>query len=202
MRPFPALRLLPVVLIAACFSPPQTQIRAVLDGNYVLDSAHTSLVWQVSHVGLSQYTGRFDKISGTLFFDAVNPENSKVDVKIDPASFSTVNPDFDKKIIAAPGWLGAEKWPEIRFVSTEIDKIDATHGILKGDLTLRGQTHPVILAVTYNGAGKSFSHKGATLGFHATGSLNRSDFGLTKYLRFGIGDQVSFEIEAEFNEKP
>ncbi len=196
-----ALFVVPASVLVACYSPPQEQLTPRLDGNYIIDPAHTSLVWHVSHVGLSHYTGRFDRITGSLQFDGEHPEKSRLEVKIDPTSLSTVNPEFDKKIILGRGWLNAEQWPDIRFVSTHIQKTDETHGTVTGDLSFRGQTHAVTLNVGFNGAGKSFSHKGDTLGFSATGSLLRSDFGLTKFLNFGIGDQVYFEIESEFNVK-
>jgi len=75
------------------------------------------------------------------------------------------------------------------------------HGQVTGDLTLRGVTKPVTLDVTYNGAGKSFGHPGATLGFSAIGKINRSDWGMDYLTNFGIGDEVTLRIEAEFNEK-
>mgnify|MGYP001952703617 CR=1 FL=1 len=59
----------------------------------------------------------------------------------------------------------------------------------------------ILAVIGDNGAGKSFGHPGDTLGFSATGTLNRSDFGLTYLSNFGIGDEVTLRIEAEFNEK-
>jgi polyisoprenoid-binding protein YceI len=67
-------------------------------------------------------------------------------------------------------------------------------------LTLRGVTKPVTLDVTYNGAGKSFGNPGATLGFSAIGKLTRSEWGMDYLTNFGIGDEVTLRIEAEFNE--
>ena len=188
------------LFLVACFTPPQVSREPALAGNYVLDTAHTSVVWRVSHVGLSHYTARFDNISGTLLFDSTAPENSRVDILIDPASISTGDADFDKTIGAGGKYFNIKKYPEIRYRSTNIKVIDAHAGIITGDLTFRGITHPVNLSTVFNGAGKSFGHKGKTLGFSATGKFLRSDFGLTTLKNFGVGDEISLHIEAEFNE--
>lgn len=166
----------------------------------MLDPAHASVVWSLSHAGLSQYTARFDDISGALTFDPDNLPNSRMDIRIDPASVSTGDPEFDETIATGGKYFDADNFPEIRFVSTQITKVTDTTGTLTGDLTFRGVTKPVTLNATYNGAGKSFGHSGTTLGFSATGMLKRSDFGLSYLSNFGIGDDVTLVIEAEFNE--
>lgn len=189
-------------VITACHTLPSVAPAPEISGNYNLDPAHASVTWSVSHAGLSNYTARFDDIRGTLSFDSTASENSLVDIRIDPASVSTGLPEFDETIAYAAKYFDAKTHPEIRFVSTEITTISGDKGTITGDLTFRGQTQPVTLDVTYNGAGKSFGHPGETLGFSAKGRLKRSDFGLTYLTNFGIGDEVTLRIEAEFNEKP
>jgi len=194
-----ALVLSPLSL-AACYSPPKITPSAAPAGNYALDPAHASVVWSLSHAGLSQYTARFDDVSGALSFDPENPTASRVDIRIDPASVSTGDPKFDETIATGGKYFNAGSFPEIRFVSTGITKLSDSSGTITGDLTFRGVTKPLILNAVFNGAGKSFGHSGKTLGFSATGRLSRSDFGLSYLSNFGIGDEVSLVIEAEFNE--
>ncbi len=191
---------LATLCLTACYTPPSLEPTAQLSGNYVLDPQHTSVIWSVSHVGLSNYKARFDKVSGVLDFDAGALEASRLDISIDPASVSTGLPDFDETIAYESQYFDAETYPEIRFVSTGIDVTGEQTGTITGDLTFRGQTRPVILDVVFNGAGKSFGHPGETLGFSATGQINRSDFGLTTLKNFGIGEVVTLAIETEFNE--
>lgn len=186
--------------LMACASPPETELTPAITGNYVLDPAHASVTWSISHAGLSNYTARFDDISGTLSFDADMPENSIVDIRIDPKSVNTGLPKFDDTIANDGRYFNAGEHPEIRFLSTGIDVTGESRANITGDLSFRGTTQPVILDVTFNGAGSSFGHPGDTLGFSATGEINRSDFGLTYLKNFGIGEIVTLRIETEFNE--
>lgn len=186
--------------LASCFTPPDVERAPELAGNYVLDPAHASVVWNISHVGISQYTARFDDISGTLSFDPLSPENSRVDITIDPASISTGDAEFDETISMGGSYFSASKYPEIRFVSTDIKITSDNTGVITGALTFRGKTLPLALDTVFNGAGKSFGHSGKTLGFSATGTFLRSDFGLTTLSGFGIGDEITLRIETEFNE--
>ena len=113
---------------------------------------------------------------------------------------STGFPDFDDTIATAGRYFDADTHPEIRFTSTAINVSGEARGTVTGDLTFRGVTKPVTLDVTFNGAGKSFGHPGDTLGFSATGNIDRTEFGLTYLSNFGIGNEVKLRIEAEFNE--
>lgn len=196
-----ALSLLILTCLVGCYSPPQISPLAAPDGSYVLDPAHASVVWSVKHAGLSNYTARFDKVSGALTFDSENPENSRVDIRIDPSSVSTGDSDFDDEIATKFSYFDANTFPQIRFVSTDILKTGNNTGEISGDLTFRGTTLPVTLDTIFNGAGKSIGHKGKTLGFSAKSRIKRSGFGMDNLFAFGVGDEVSVVIEAEFNEK-
>jgi len=186
--------------LASCYTPPNVERAPELAGNYALDPAHASVVWSVSHVGLSNYTARFDDISGTLSFDPLSPEDSQVDIRIDPTSVSTGDVEFDETIAVDRSYFNARTYPEIRFVSRGITLTGENTGVITGNLTFRGKTLPLSLNTVFNGAGKSFGHKGKTLGFSATGTLLRSNFGLTTLSNFGIGDEITVRIETEFNE--
>ena len=189
-----------LILLAACATPPDITPAAAPTGNYKLDPTHASVIWSLSHAGLSNYSARFDDISGSLNFDANAPQNSSVDIRIDPMSVSTGLPKFDTTIAAGANYFNAEKYPEIRFVSTGIKLTGENTGQITGNLSFRGITKPITLETTFNGAGKSFGNPGKTLGFSATTQFKRSDFGLSHLTNFGIGDEVSLRIETEFNE--
>ena len=191
---------LSLLLLSACATRPVLDVAAAPEGAYVLDPAHASVNWSLSHSGLSFYTARFDGISGALDFNPDAPTASKLDVRIDPNSVSTGDPDWDNKLATDGKYFDGNTFSEIRFVSTSAVKTSDNTGQVTGDLTLKGVTLPVTLDVTYNGAGKSFGHPGATLGFSAIGKIKRSDWGMTTLTNFGIGDEVTLRIEAEFNE--
>lgn len=194
--------LLPFVLIlGACATPPTLDVSAAPEGAYVLDPAHASVNWSLSHSGLSFYTARFDDISGGLDFNPDTPTASRLDIRIDPMSVSTGDPEWDETLATDGKYFDGEKHTEIRFVSISATQITESSGTVTGDLTLRGVTKPVVMDVTYNGSGKSFGHPGATLGFSATAKIKRSDWGMDYLTNFGIGDDVTLRIQAEFNEK-
>lgn len=168
-------------------------------GTYVSDPAHSSVTWKISHFGLSNYTARFTKMSAELAWDAKNLAASKVVATIDPASVRTDFPapeveDFDGKIGTGAEFLASQP---IRFVSTKVVIIGENKGKVTGDLTLRGQTHPVTLDVTFNGSmAEHPMDKVAKIGFSAAAKIKRSEWGLGIYVP-AVGDEVTVLIETE-----
>ena len=182
-------------------------------GTYALDLTHAALVWQVSHWGLSDYTGRFTNFDATLEFDPEDPSATSISVTIDPMSVST---EYEGDYLAGHGdsgfqtwdedmarnarWFNADEFPQITFTSTEITPTGDATGTVTGDLTFLGVTKPVTLDVTYNGVAQfPWSPDTDKIGFSASTTIKRSDFGMTALLP-NIGDDVSIEIEAEFGE--
>ncbi len=172
-------------------------------GSYQLDKTHASLLWKVSHLGLSNYTARFTRFDATIDFNAKDLTQSQVSATIDPLSIKTDYPyaeekDFDKKLSEGEDWFNGLEFPEIRFTSTKITLKDNNSGIMQGDLTFLGVTKPVEVVFTLNGAMKiqPFTKK-AALGFSAQAQLLRSDWGMDIYVP-NIGDAVTVLIEVEF----
>jgi len=188
------------LFLAACVTSPAMTPTAAPQGEYTLDPEHTSVLFSLSHAGLSNFTGRFDEISGTLDFEPDAPEDSRLFIHIKAASVNTGLPAFDRELAGDSKYFDADTYPDIFFRSAGIEITGENRGRVTGNLSLKGVTRPVILEVTFNGAGKSFGHPGKTLGFSATGSLDRSDFNMGYLTNFGIGDEVSLRIETEFNE--
>lgn len=169
-------------------------------GAYQVDKGHTRVSWQISHFGLSTYTGWFTGFEIELSFDPNAPEKSSLRATIDPKSVSTFDPAFDKKI-ASETFFDAAKYPEITFASTGIEKTGDTTGKMTGDLTFHGVTKPVTLDVTFHGGMQSPLKNTYVLGFEAKTTIKRSEFGVTEYIAFGIGDDVTVTIEGEFDHK-
>ncbi len=173
------------------------------DGTYTLDLAHASIVWKVSHLGLSNYVARFANFDAQIEYNANNVQSSKVYASIDPMSIQTAYPnaeekDFDNILATDKSWFNAGVFPTIEFVSTDIKMLSENTATMKGNLTFLGITKDVELAVTFNGAMKvqPFTRK-PTMGFSATTTIMRSEFGMTKYVP-NIGDRVDVMIEGEF----
>lgn len=173
-------------------------------GVYNVDKSHASLIWKVSHAGLSNYTARFKSFTADITFDPADITKSSVVASIDPTSLetdyvATAEKDFNKNLITEEQWLNAGKFPEITFKSTKVETTGENTGKIHGDLTFLGVTKPVVLDAVFNGAYKvqPFNQK-PTLGFSATTSISRSEWGLATYVPM-IGDKVDIAIEAEFN---
>jgi polyisoprenoid-binding protein YceI len=189
----------PLALAQTAPAGPSKNLADAPAATYTVDGSHASVVWKVSHLGLSAYTARFDKISGALAFDPKAVTQSKVEISIDPLSASTGLPNFDKKI--RDDYFQSAKFPAITFKSAKVEQSGPTTGKVTGDLTFLGVTKPVTLDVTWNGGLFSKFGGGYALGFSAKGAIKRSDFGFSAMIPT-VGDQVDLAIEIEFINRP
>lgn len=165
-------------------------------GAYSVEPTHTSVHWRINHLGLSNYTARFNTIAGTLDFNPANPTASRVDITIDPRSIDTGLPNFNAEL--AQRVFQADTHPQIRFVSTGLAATSATTGTMTGDLSFAGVTRPVTLEVRFNGGQPNrFAGGRQSVGFSATTTISRAEWGST-WLAPAIGDTVEIAIEAEF----
>ena len=176
-----------------------------LSGTWTLDPAHTSVEISVRHMMVATVRGRLRPLRGELHLDAEDPYKSFVDVELDAASVDTGNPDRDKHLRSAD-FLDTEHHPTITFRSTEVrDEGDGTY-VITGDLTLKNETRPVTLQTEVGGVIRDpFGND--RIGFSATGTIDRSEFGLTwnAALEGGglvLGDKLKVNIDAEFTRQP
>jgi len=174
---------------------------AAPSGIYAMDPTHASLTWKVNHFGLSNYTARFTKFDVKLNLDVDVIENSSVTATIDPASVRTDytgDVDFDDEIANGDKFLNASVFPKIEFVSRSVEKTGDKTALIHGEMTMLGVTKPVTLSATLNGAMAAHPYaKVPAVGFHAEGTIKRSEFGFDHLVPY-VGDDVSFVIEAEF----
>ncbi|MEM6410044.1 MAG: YceI family protein [Pseudomonadota bacterium] len=172
-------------------------------GSYELENTHASLLWKISHNGLSYYTARFTSFDATLELAAEDPTASSVSVSIDPTSVRTDHPDgdeWDAELANGAQFFNAGSFPEITFVSTDITATGDTNGLIIGDLTMLGTTLPVTLEANFNGVASPPWYEGRNvIGFSAVGTIKRSDFGMDALIP-NIGDEVEIIVEAEFLE--
>ncbi|MEZ5998200.1 MAG: YceI family protein [Hyphomonas sp.] len=182
-------------------------------GTYLMDPDHTSVTWTVKHLGLSNYTARFDDIDIQL---VLNPEDialSSLSASIDPKSVDVVYKgnylehhadtgftSWKDDLSQSERWFNANVFPAITFTATNITKTGPDTADVTGDMTLKGVTRPVTLNVKYNGV-VNFPNAPDSdrVGFSATTTIKRSDFGFDTMAAF-VGDEVHVMIEAEFNE--
>lgn len=185
------------LLLASCVSAPVTDPARLPAGAWELDGEHTSVIWQVRHLGLSWYTARFDGVRASLEFDPVRPEDAELTAIVDAASVSTGDPDFDD-ILRGSGWLDAADHPEIVFVSERIVVTSEVTGEVHGLLTLKGVTRPVIMETEFYGGVFNPLVRRNMLGFRGYFEIDRTQFDIGRLPGNFIGDTVRLSIEAEF----
>lgn len=176
---------------------PSPDLTTAVAGKYAIDPTHTSVIFRVAHLGFSGYMGRFDKIEGAVQLDPKALDKSQLDVIIDAASINTNNGKLEGELRDAA--FEVAKFKTITFKSTKLTTTDATHGTIIGDLTLHGVTKPVTLTVTLNGVGPHPMTKKMAMGFSATGTIKRSEFGVMNWLPM-VGDDVQLIIESELEQ--
>ena len=185
-------------------------------GEYVSDPNHSSVSFGLKHLGLSDYTLKFRTYDATVTFDPANIAASKVSATIKSTDIISGYPgdylgthqgtkfkSWDDDLANSTNFLDAGQHPAITFVSTAVAPSGERTAKVTGDLTLKGVTKPVTLDVSFSGetAAHPFA-KVPAIGFSATGSFKRSEFGLDYLLPAIVGDDVKVQIEGDFIQKP
>lgn len=145
---------------------------------YTIDTkmAHASINFQISHLGYSYVTGRFNTFAGTFDYVQGKPEQYKVSVKIDPSSVDTNHAERDKHL-KGKGFLDVEKFKESKFISKKSIPTGEKTFDLVGDLTLHGITKEITIHSEYIGEGKD-PWGGYRVGFKGDTKLKLKDFGI------------------------
>ena len=184
-------------LLAAALAATFTASAFAAD-EFRFDAGHTYIGFEIDHLGFSQTLGEFTGFDGTLTLDRDNLANSAISVTIQTASIDTDQADFDEHLRSAD-FFNVAAHPTMTFRSTKVE--DAGDGQLKvtGELTMLGQTHPVVLDTRLNKIAKHpFRPTVEVAGFSATATLDRTQWGMDKYAP-AVGKDVKIRIETEFN---
>ncbi|PLX59980.1 YceI family protein [Sedimenticola selenatireducens] len=145
---------------------------------YVIDTqkAHAFVQFKISHLGYSWVLGRFNEFEGSFNYDENNPSASTVSVTVNPASVDSNFAERDKHV-RGKDFLKVDEFTTATFNSTGYEVTGENTALLKGDLTLRGITKPIVIDVTQIGAGKD-PWGGYRRGFEGTTRLTLADFGI------------------------
>jgi len=168
-----------------------------------IDPEHTTVSFKIRHL-FSKVTGAFDKYGGDIELDPKDLKTLKVKATIQAKSINTKVPERDKHL-RSKDFFEVDKFKEIKFESLRVKSVEGKKATLLGNLTIRGITKEIELAVEFNGLGPD-PYGGEKAGFAAVGLINRKDFGLkwNETLETGgflVGDEVELIIEAEATKK-
>ena len=145
-------------------------------GTWTLDPSHTRLGFAAKHAMVTTVRGAFLEFEGSLTLDGDVPANSSANLVIQAASFDSGNGQRDGHVKGAD-FLDVENYPTLTFVSTNVRQ-DGNDFVLVGDLTIRGTSRPVEIAVELEGVDKDpFGNE--RIGFSGETTISRKDFGLT-----------------------
>lgn len=141
-----------------------------------LDPTHSELGFKVKHMMITNVSGSFGKIDGHVETTGVDFSSAKIEFTADVNSITTANADRDNHL-KSPDFFDVANYPQLKFVSTKMEKKDEENYVLQGDLTIRDVTKPVKFNVEFGGIGKDpWGNEKA--GFTIIGKINRTDYKL------------------------
>lgn len=187
-----------VVLAAsvATAATPPPGLDSVKAGTYAVESYHTQVGFSLSHFGFTNYSGLFSGATGSLHLDPRNLAASKLDVTIPVESIETTVPKLTDEL-KGDQWFDVAKFPQATFTSTSVSVAQNGEVTIAGNFTLHGVTKPIVLHAHLVGAGVNPIDKAYTVGFQASGTIKRSDFGVSLYAP-ALGDEVELSIAGAF----
>jgi polyisoprenoid-binding protein YceI len=191
-------RILPALAAAALFVAAATP--AFAEGvAYRIDPNHTVVLATWNHFGYSNPSANFGGATGTIVYDAAAPEKSTVEVVLPMSGLDTFVPKLDEHLKTAD-FFDAAKYPQATFRSTGVKALGDGRLEITGTLDLHGVQAPVVLDAKLNKAGAREGDRPAKIGFDATATLKRSDFGITKYVPM-VSDGIALRITTEAAEE-
>jgi len=166
---------------------------------YTVEPDYTQGVFHWDHLGFSRPAAQFSQVEGSLEFDPADPGKSSVKVRIPLETLHTGVPELDEHL-KSKDFFETSRYPSATFTSTRVEK-DAATGNLRvtGDLNLHGVTRPVVLEVTVTKIGTNVRTNVPTVGFDATATLKRTDFGLGHFVPL-VSDEIQIRIGCEAGE--
>lgn len=174
-----------------------TNLSDMPEGSYKLDPTHTNILFKVSHMGFSEYVGRFNEMEGTINFSPDAIGESAVQININPASIDTNHEELEEKLRGEAAF-DVVNFPRITFAASRIEWGADNSAIIEGNLFMLGETHPVTFDAEFNGGGVHPFSQRYTLGFQASTVIDRTDWGFDTWIPM-VGNNVEIQIHAEFN---
>jgi polyisoprenoid-binding protein YceI len=166
---------------------------------YAIDSAHSTVEFVVRHLMITKVRGRFGTVAGTIELEPGSDVPRAVEATIDATSIDTREPQRDTHL-KSPDFFDVEKFPTLQFAAKRFEASPDGFTI-RGDLTIHGVTREVALAAQFEGRAAD-PWGGQRIGYSASTTINRKDFGLTwnAALETGgvvVGDEVRIELNVE-----
>ncbi len=165
---------------------------------YKIDASHSEITFKVKHLMITNVTGSFQKFDAAMESEAADFSDAKITFEADTDSITTGSEQRDGHL-KSEDFFATDKFPKLTFASTSFKKKSDEDYILTGDLTIRGVTKTVELAVEYGGT-VTDPYGQVKSGFEINGKINRKDFGLVWSATTEAGGiVVSDEVKLHLN---
>lgn len=164
-----------------------------------VDRTHTSAEFEVQHMHVSTYRAQFTRVDGKVTFEGEDP--TSIEATVDATSIA-VDDKTLYGVLQGEEFFASEQHPNLIFKSSRIEKIDPTHWRAEGTLAIRGVERPFTLDIEAIGAANQPFYKRPMRAFRATGSLDRSEYGIKwqAFLDNGaayLGEKVRVSLNVE-----
>ena len=163
--------------------------------DYKLDPSHTNARFYIDHFNTSTNHGGFYGIEGDISFAEENM-TGEINVSIPVKTLNTGFADFDGHILSAD-ILDAENHPTIEFKSTKLNFEDKKLTSVEGDLTMKGQTHPVELKATKFNCYESPMLNADVCGGDFETTIDRTQWGVDYLVKEGMDKMLRLELQVE-----
>jgi polyisoprenoid-binding protein YceI len=168
-----------------------------ISGDYTIDASHTRIGFSARHAMVTKVRGHFDAFEGSAHVDTANPANSSVTVTINAGSVTTGNEQRDGHL-KTPDFFDVENYPEITFVSTNVER-DGAEWAITGDLTINGVTKSITVPFEETGSAKD-PFGNTRVGFEGGATIDRTDWNLKFNATLETGGVlVSEKVKLEFD---
>lgn len=160
---------------------------------YRLGAENTRVGFSVRYLAVAKAEGRFPAVQGDVTFDPDSGQVADIDVTIGTDSVDTGQPARDARL-RGEGFFWTERYPTMHFKGLSVERTGPASGIIRGELTLRGVTRPLVLdvAITPDQDGSP-----GRLFITAKGALDRRDYGMVDGVAgLFIANKVALRIDA------
>jgi len=182
--------LLALALIAAT-------VAAEARSSWKIDPSLTHVRFWVDAIGWPRTAGEFKSFEGRIDIDFDRPSRSRVDFRVAAKSVDVNSATMDD-YLRSEVFFNVARFPDMRFVSTSVEKRDEHLARVIGDLTMLGVTRPIGLDVE---VARELAATNQRVGFKATGVINRLDFGMNSGYPL-ISDAIHLTVTTEASAEP
>ena len=173
-------------------------VPTALTGTYIVDPNHSRIGFVARHAMVTKVRGSFNEFEGSGYFDAEDPTRSHLELRIKAASIDTRNAERDAHL-RSNDFFDMQRYPEITFLSTAVDQVDAERYRVTGDLSMNGVTRPVTVDVEYTGTSVD-PYGNRRIGFEGSATVNRKDWNINWNVALEAGGVlVSEKVTLEFD---